>query len=172
VFSTKACYAVNRIWHHSAVTILKPRFRFLRSKTQPIQRHRLGQGKVLIFRPFLHLKSSRDCCSSNRSCRRSAKACLVYLPCLCALLLPRGAPEPAAPPCRWHRRLPVKAGAMHGLPDLVFAPQRGLDSIATVLRCHVMPQPWSGVGDASLSIQPRPFVCRDGRARPRLVLPV
>ena len=32
------------------------------------------------------------------------------------------------------RRLPLTAGDLHGLPERVLAPQRGLDSIALVLR--------------------------------------
>lgn len=51
-----------------------------------------------------------------------------------AFLLPRGAPDPGAPPCIRQRRLPLTAGDLHGLPERVLAPQRGLDSIALVLR--------------------------------------
>jgi hypothetical protein len=38
---------------------------------------------------------------------------------------PSGAPEPNAPPCIRHRRLPWTEGAWHARPDLVRAPQRG-----------------------------------------------
>lgn len=39
--------------------------------------------------------------------------------------MPRGAPEPAAPPWRRQRRLPLTAGARQGWPARVRAPQRG-----------------------------------------------
>jgi hypothetical protein len=51
-----------------------------------------------------------------------------------AFWLPRGAPDPGAPPCIRKRLLPGTAGDMQGLPERVFAPQRGLDSIGPVLR--------------------------------------
>src|SRR6516162_5567388 len=71
---------------------------------------------------------------SARSCRYSAIALRVYAPCRNAFWLPRGAPEPAAPPCILHRRFPRTAGDRQGRPDLVLAPQRGLESIGPVLR--------------------------------------
>jgi hypothetical protein len=50
-------------------------------------------------------------------------------------LLPRGAPDPAAPPCIRQRFLPATAGDdLHGLPDRDFAPQRRATSIGPVLR--------------------------------------
>jgi len=58
----------------------------------------------------------------------------VYAPCRNAFRLPRGAPEPAAPPCIRHRRFPRTAGDWQGRPDLVLARQRGLESIGPVLR--------------------------------------
>jgi hypothetical protein len=58
----------------------------------------------------------------------------VYAPCRSAFWLKRGAPEPAAPPCILHRRFPRTAGDLQGRPDLVLAPQRGLESIGPVLR--------------------------------------
>ena len=61
-------------------------------------------------------------------------ACRVYKPLLRAFLLPSGAPDPGAPPRRRQRFFPLTAGDMQRLPDLVRAPQRGLDSIAIVLR--------------------------------------
>ena len=75
-----------------------------------------------------------DCLMSARSCRYSEIASRVYAPCRNALRLPRGAPEPAAPPCILHRRFPRTAGDLQGRPDLVLAPQRGLESIGPVLR--------------------------------------
>jgi len=51
-----------------------------------------------------------------------------------AFLLPRGAPDPGAPPCILQRFLPRTAGAKQGFPERVFAPQRGLESIGRVLR--------------------------------------
>jgi hypothetical protein len=44
-------------------------------------------------------------------------------------VLPRGAPDPRAPPCMRQRLFPFRAGDMHGLPERVFAPQRGLVNI-------------------------------------------
>ena len=45
-----------------------------------------------------------------------------------------GAPEPGAPPCMRHTFFPLTAGARHGSPDRVRAPQRGLASIGPVFR--------------------------------------
>ena len=78
--------------------------------------------------------SPHDCLMSLRSSRRSAMASRVYRPCLSAFLLPRGAPEPGAPPCIRQRPLSLTAGDIHGLPERVLAPQRRLDSIGPVLR--------------------------------------
>ena len=47
--------------------------------------------------------SLRDCLIKARSCRRSWMASRVYRPCLSAFLLPRGAPDPGAPPCMRQR---------------------------------------------------------------------
>jgi hypothetical protein len=58
----------------------------------------------------------------------------LYKPCFRAFLLPRGAPDPKAPPCIRQRFFPLTAGDMQDLPDRVFAPQRGLDNIERVLR--------------------------------------
>jgi hypothetical protein len=74
------------------------------------------------------------CCSSSLSCRRSAIASRVCRPCFNALVLPFGAPDPAAPPCIRQRFLPLTAGDRHGFPRRVRAPQRVLDSIGPVLR--------------------------------------
>jgi hypothetical protein len=71
---------------------------------------------------------------SWRTRRSSARAARVYRPCFSAFLLPRGAPEPGAPPCIRHRAFPLTAGAMHGLPERVLAPQRGLESIGPTLQ--------------------------------------
>ena len=80
-----------------------------------------------------------------------------YNPCFSAFLLPRGAPDPGAPPCIRQRFFPRTAGDMQGLPERVLAPQRWLDSIGPVLRgCFLaMPIPEqegaaSGVDLASL----------------------
>jgi hypothetical protein len=48
----------------------------------------------------------------------------VYSPFLRAFLLPRGAPDPGAPPCMRQRFFPVTAGDLQGLPERVLAPQR------------------------------------------------
>jgi hypothetical protein len=75
-----------------------------------------------------------DCLISARTRLYSAMASRVYAPCRNAFRLPRGAPEPGAPPCILHRRFPRTAGDLQGRPDLVLAPQRGLESIGPVLR--------------------------------------
>src|ERR1700722_13371821 len=77
---------------------------------------------------------ARACRSKFRNCWRSAKASLVYRPCLSAFLLPGRAPEPAAPPCIRQRFFPRTAGDIHGFPKRVLAPQRGLPSIGPVFR--------------------------------------
>jgi hypothetical protein len=51
-----------------------------------------------------------------------------------AFLLPRGAPDPAAPPCMRQRFLPCTEGDLQGIPERVFAPHRGLESIGAKLR--------------------------------------
>src|SRR6476469_1048840 len=90
----------------------------------------------MLRRPY-HL----NCCSSFRDSRtrsfnfwRSAIASRVYFPCFRALRLPRGAPDPGAPPCIRQRFLPWTAGDPHGFPERVLAPQRGQESIGPVLR--------------------------------------
>ena len=60
---------------------------------------------------------ARDSLMIWRRRRSSARALRVYCPCLSAFLLPRGAPEPGAPPCIRHRAFPLTAGAMHGSPE-------------------------------------------------------
>ena len=82
----------------------------------------------------MFLISVRDCRISARSCRRSSMASRVYRPCFSAFLLPRGAPDPGAPPCIRQRFFPITAGDRQALPDRVLAPQRRLDSIGPVLR--------------------------------------
>jgi hypothetical protein len=86
-------------------------------------------GTLLIVRtrPFALLTRSRIR-------RRFSMASRVKWPCLTALRLFLGAPEPGAPPCIRHRRLPCTAGDLQGLPERVLAPQRGLDNILVVLR--------------------------------------
>jgi hypothetical protein len=49
-------------------------------------------------------------------------------------VLPRGAPDPRAPPCIRQRFLPLTAGDLQFVPNRVLAPQRGLRSIGPVLR--------------------------------------
>ena len=51
-----------------------------------------------------------------------------------AFLLPRGAPDPNAPPCMRQHLLPWTDGELQGLPERVLAPQRRLESIGPVLR--------------------------------------
>jgi hypothetical protein len=53
------------------------------------------------------------------------------------ILVPAWGTDPAAPPCMRHRVFPPTAGAMQGLPERVFAPQRRLASIGPVLRLCV-----------------------------------
>ena len=72
--------------------------------------------------------------TSSRMCARSAIASQVKRPCLSAFLLPRGAPDPNAPPCMRQRFLPRTDGDLQGLPERVLAPQRRLESIGPVLR--------------------------------------
>jgi hypothetical protein len=78
--------------------------------------------------------SSCDRRMSSLNSRRSAMASRVKSPCLNAFLLPRGAPDPGAPPCMRQRILPATTGERQGLPDRVLAPQRGLESIGPILR--------------------------------------
>jgi hypothetical protein len=78
--------------------------------------------------------STRDCRSKACSWRRWRMASRVNRPFFNAFLLPRGAPDPGAPPCIRHRLFPLTAGAMQGLPERVLAPQRMLESIGPVLR--------------------------------------
>ena len=61
------------------------------------------------------LISSRDSRRSVRNRWRSAKASRVYHPFFCAFLLPRGAPDPGAPPCIRQRRFP-RTAAEHKEP--------------------------------------------------------
>jgi hypothetical protein len=74
--------------------------------------------------------SARDCRSKSCSWRRCSMASRVNCPCFSAFLLPRGAPEPSAPPCIRQCLFPLTAGDMQGLPERVFAPQRRLESIS------------------------------------------
>ena len=83
---------------------------------------------------FICRISLRVCRTSSRICARSAIASRVKRPCLSAFLLPRGAPDPNAPPCMRQRFLPRTDGDLHGLPERVLAPQRRLESIGPVLR--------------------------------------
>jgi hypothetical protein len=50
------------------------------------------------------------------------------------VLVAARAPDPGAPPCMRQRFFPSTAGDLHGLPERVLAPQRGLRSIGPVLR--------------------------------------
>jgi hypothetical protein len=74
------------------------------------------------------------CRTSSRTRARSAIASPVWRPCLSAFLLPRGAPDPNAPPCMRQRFLPWTDGDLQGLPERVLAPQRRLENIGLVLR--------------------------------------
>jgi hypothetical protein len=65
---------------------------------------------------------------------RSAIAALVNRPCLRAFRFLLGAPGRGPPPCMRQRLLLRTAGERHDPPARIFAPQRGLASIATVLR--------------------------------------
>lgn len=78
--------------------------------------------------------SCRERCSKALTARRRSIMSRVCMPALSAFWLPGGAPDPAAPPCMRHRRLPFTAGARHERPDRVLAPQRGLRRIGPVLR--------------------------------------
>jgi hypothetical protein len=69
-----------------------------------------------------------------RNCLRIANFSAVKKPVFRAFLLPRGAPEPAAPPCMRHLFFPRTAGDAQGVPLRVLAPQRGLERIGPVLR--------------------------------------
>ena len=69
---------------------------------------------------------------------------LVNMPCFSAFLLAKGAPDPKAPPCMRQRLFPLTAGDLQGLPDRVFAPQRGLDSMVRVLREWLLVIAFSG----------------------------
>ena len=83
---------------------------------------------------FKSRSSFRASSSKARICLRSAIASPVKRPCFRAFWLPRGAPDPSAPPCMRQRLLPRTAGAWHVAPQRVLAPQRGLVSIDVVLR--------------------------------------
>ena len=83
---------------------------------------------------FIVFNSTRDCRSRSCTARRSSRAFRVKKPFLWAFRLPRGAPDPGAPPCMRQRLLPRTAGDLHGLFERVLAPQRGLDSIGMVFR--------------------------------------
>jgi hypothetical protein len=58
--------------------------------------HGLETGSTLYL---IFWSNPRDCLMSSRSSWYSAKASRVYRPCFSAFLLPRGAPQPSAPPC-------------------------------------------------------------------------
>ena len=88
-----------------------------------------GRGDYLICSIKL-----RDWRNRSRSCRRFSRASRVYRPCLRALLLTSGAPDPGAPPCIRQRFLPATAGDRHGLPERVLAPHRALANFGAVLR--------------------------------------
>jgi hypothetical protein len=77
------------------------------------------------------LMSAQACRSNSRSCRCSSNRSRVKRPCLSAFLLPRGAPDPNAPPCIRQRRFLLTAGDIQGLPERVLAPQRGLHSMGS-----------------------------------------
>jgi hypothetical protein len=70
----------------------------------------------------------------SRKAARSPIDSFVKPPCLRALQLPRGAPEPLAPPCMRQRFFPATAGALQLPPLRVLARHRGLLSIGRQLR--------------------------------------
>ncbi|MCP3459140.1 hypothetical protein NLN62_01755 [Bradyrhizobium sp. CCGUVB23] len=80
------------------------------------------------------LSSLRASSNKSRTCFFSAMPFFVNSPCFRAFLFPLGAPDPAAPPCMRQRSLPCTAGARQDRSLRVLAPQRGLASIALVLR--------------------------------------
>ena len=55
-------------------------------------------------------------------------------PCFSAFLLPLGAPDRVAPQCIRQRFLPLTAGERQADPSRIFAQQRGLSAVGTVLR--------------------------------------
>ena len=85
-------------------------------------------------RQFISATNLRDCRNSSEVRRRSAFLSRVNRPCLSAFLFPSGAPDPGAPPCIRQRRFPLTAGDRQNPPRRFRAPQRGLESIGSVLR--------------------------------------
>ena len=59
--------------------------------------------------PSISRTSLRESLITAAKRRRSSMASCVYMPCLSAFLLPRGAPDPGAPPCIRQRLLPLTA---------------------------------------------------------------
>ena len=108
----------------------------LRQKTMHLQ----NEAKVVFETVVVQVDQSipstslSDCRTRSCNFRRLCIASRVNRPCFSAFLLPRGAPDPGAPPCMRQRFFPLTAGDWQGLPDRVLAPQRWLDSIGPVLR--------------------------------------
>ena len=98
------------------------------------------RGAVRVrTRPYsISRRNSRASRSRVRIFALRSSSFFVKAPCLRALVLPRGAPEPFAPPCIRHRLLPATAGERQGAPERVRAPQRGLLSMGTVFRLWVL----------------------------------
>ncbi len=94
----------------------------------------LQRKAVTLYSSLSSLRASRK---SSRIAARFCKASFVKAPCLRALLLPSGAPDPLAPPCIRQRLPPLTAGERQEVPFRVFAPQRRLESIGSVLRLWV-----------------------------------
>lgn len=82
----------------------------------------------------ISLSSWRDWRNNACTRRRLTFASRVKRPCLRAFLFPSGAPDPGAPPCIRQRRFPLTAGDRQNPPRRFRAPQRGLESIGSVLR--------------------------------------
>ena len=82
-------------------------------------------------RSFNSFRTSRICL--HKTVRRSIDS-RVNVPSRNALVFPRGAPDPLAPPCIRQRIFPCTAGERQGVPARVVAPQRGLASMHQAFR--------------------------------------
>ena len=75
---------------------------------------------------------ARDSLMIRRTRRSSARASRVYCPCLRAFLLPRGAPEPGAPPCR---QKPTLHGRFISERHSIFVPSPARRAILSSSHC-------------------------------------
>jgi hypothetical protein len=105
-----------------------PRARLRSSGTTPQRRsratrhRRYSQSGRRVRSPHIAPRSwisMRDCRTRARKRRRSSTASRVYRPCFSAFLLPRGAPDPGAPPCIRQRFFPLTAGDLHAAAPIV-----------------------------------------------------